>query len=192
MNGKSVNRIRKRLVIILILGFVFISSSIAFAFWDQTAVSIDENEILLGEGAILEISETVNPTQNLVPFGSFKGTNDIDEYTFSYIVRFNKEGRLHVRVDESSIRIGDGNHPFNDLVQVQVYVLETPQDFARNLEIISPFIQRDESGNYYQIEVFIRVFVLGPSDPSEYLSAYQTVARSKITFSVQFNALEIE
>ena len=192
MNYSFVFNIRKRIVFILIVVVLLVGSSIAFAFWDQTQVVFDDNQINLGEGAFLEVSKTVNPTQTLVPYGSFKGANDIDEYTYSYIVTFNKEGRLRVLIDEESILIGDGDHAFNDLVHIQVYIEDVPLNQEKYLEITTDFIHYNEIDEVYYVEVFVRVFVLGPSDSSHYLSAYQTLMRNVITFSVQFNALEIE
>ena len=184
--------IQKRIVFIVLVAFLLVSSSIAFAFWDQTSATFEENQVTLGEGAVLEVTKTVNPTETLVPYGSFKGSNDIDEYTFSYYVRFNKEGRLQVRVLEDSIRIGDGDHAFNELVHIQVYINDKPLDLENDFELITTFTDFNTETELYELEVFVRVFVKGPSSPEDYLDAYQIVAKNVITFSVQFNALEIE
>lgn len=192
MNNNLTFNLRRRIMFIVLVAIVLISSSIAFAFWDQTTVIFDGNEINLGEGARLEVSHTVNPTQTLVPYGSFKGENDIDEYIYSYIVTFNKEGRLNIEIDEESIIIGEGNHPFNDLIHIQIYTEEVPNHQNRVLNYMREFTDFDEDKEIFTLEVFVRVFVLGPNNPTDYLEAYQILMRSKITFDLNFNVLEIE
>jgi hypothetical protein len=177
---------------VLLLLFVLLGTSVAYSFWDLTTIIVDDSTIVLGEGARLEITQTVNPEQRMVPYGAFKGPNEIDSYTYDYNVVFNKEGRLSVTINPNSIQVGNSENPFKDLVVVQIYVKENTYETARNLSLVTEFITPETSLDLYHITVHVKVFVTKPSNPSDYEAAYLSLIGQSISFTLTFEALQIE
>ncbi|MFH5882608.1 hypothetical protein [Liberiplasma polymorphum] len=182
---------KKRIPILMLLILMLIGSRVAFAFWDNTTQVINDNEIVLGEGAILTVNKQVTSPKILVPKGNFKGINEVDEIIISYHVYFNKEGILKVTVDKDSISIGDGEHPFNDIVILQISSISTFENEEAHLEEITPFsLQRNEDGRY-EVTIYFRVFLTKLANQEDYQIAYDLLKGQTISFDIVFEALPI-
>lgn len=181
---------KKKKVFILILVLALINITVfTYVVWGGGSNDFT-TEIPLGERAIISVSPTLSPRDKLVPLGSFTSNGEIDEYTFSYQVTFNKEGYLSIVINEADIMIGDGNNRFDSLVVVQVFINENPYQMERNLELVIPFTNWNSELQKYVIEVSIRVFVKAPDLASDYLDAYQTLRGSSISFTATFEAIK--
>jgi hypothetical protein len=181
----------KRRVIILVLLFLIVNITwAAYSFWGTIDVVYDDVEIPLGENAVISVSPTINPVKKMVPYGSFKGNDEIDEYVFNYDVTFNKTGLLRVTVPESSIKVGDGFHNFNSLAVVQIFMGEIPTDHTRRLILTSEFQNWNDTTQQYVMKVSIRVIIVAPSEVEDYDDAYHSLKGQPIRFNVIFEALE--
>lgn len=176
---------------ILVLLFLFINITwMAYSYWSAVTVDYDDIEIPLGEQAVIKVSPTINPNYRLVPYGSFKGEGEIDEYIFNYFVTFNKTGYLKVIIPEDSIVIGNGEHRFNSLATIQISYGSTLDYNNRELELITNFENWNEEKKQFEMEILIRVFVVAPTNINDYEEAYLALKSQSIKFDVIFEALE--
>lgn len=184
-------KLQNVLIALLLVATISLGTALAFAFWDQTQETVDTHEITLGEAAFLRVEKTIDSDNILVPYGSFLGRDEVDEYFFSYRALFNKEGRLHVTIDETSIIIGDGFHDFNDLIKISINI-EDDFDETLSNNLITPFLVENTIDDSYYIDVYFRLIVTSPSDPEDYLDAYLALKGQPVSFTIVFQALEIE
>ena len=181
--------IRKKIALLLL--FLIVNSTIAaYAFWDDIYRDRTDIDIPLSERGVLVLSETINPDKKLVPLGAFCTAEEIDEYRFTYTATFNKEGQLNVSILAGSIRIGEGNHDFNQLAVMQIYGETEPLDNEAVLEYQQDFMQWNEVTRLYTLSIHIRVFLTRPSDETDYDAAYDAIKNQSLSFTVSFEALK--
>lgn len=171
---------RKTLVAVLIL-LLFFGTTTAYAYWDRTQVTTPENNITIGVGATLEVEQTLggNGCKNLVPYGTFRGENDVYEMIFAYNIELNKQGIVNIVVKDILI---DGMNDFSHLTIFDIY--KTTPNAVPTSEYTLTLTQ---NSGVYKGSVFIKVMLAMPANETE----YDAVAGKQISFTLEFSAEEL-
>jgi hypothetical protein len=179
---------RFRLAILLFLSLT-ITSSIAFAVWDNASDN-DDNIIIIGDGANLDVVKTLRAPSNgerLIPMNAFKGSNDVYYYQYEYDIIFNKDGSLVINIIDimTDSDLENLSEHFNFFISLD----ET--DFYSNQDTLT--IMLTEGNAYYNevLEVFnFKVFITVTMNEPDSLSAKEALANQALNFSVHFQALQ--
>jgi len=170
---------RRRLIFLALIGFVTIGTTAAYAVWDQQTQTTDPI-IDIGVGAVLMVSETLSPDpgKTLIPYGAFKGIDDVDEIVYTYTVRFNKVGKLTVHV--ASIVIGediDASASF----EISLYGEEEPTEAATSYSIA---MIPSEEEDFAIALITVRIRMIPPANWEE----YQAIQSQTVTLHLEFKA----
>ncbi|MFU8787163.1 MAG: hypothetical protein ACNA7U_07910 [Candidatus Izemoplasmataceae bacterium] len=179
---------RFRLAILLFLSLT-ITSSIAFAVWDNASDN-DDNIIIIGDGANLDVVKVLRAPSNgerLIPMNAFKGSNDVYYYQYEYDIIFNKDGSLVINIIDimTDSDLENLSEHFNFFISLD----ET--DFYSNQDTLT--IMLTEGNAYYNevLEVFnFKVFITVTMNEPDSLSAKEALANQALNFSVHFQALQ--
>ncbi|MFH5882606.1 hypothetical protein [Liberiplasma polymorphum] len=179
---------RFRLAILLFLSLT-ITSSIAFAVWDNASDN-DDNIIIIGDGANLDVVKVLRAPSNgerLIPMKAFKGSNDVYYYQYEYDIIFNKDGSLVINIIDimTDSELENLSEHFNFFISLD----ET--DFYSNQDTLT--IMLTEGNAYYNevLEVFnFKVFITVTMNEPDSLSAKEALANQALNFSVHFQALQ--
>ncbi len=102
--------IQIKLVFILLIGFVFTTTS-AFSYWREVTVSNDVEIITIGEPVEIIVTDlnTSQEIQTLVPSGYVMQINDVEFVTLTYQVGVSREllNTVNLIVSTQNILIGD-------------------------------------------------------------------------------------
>lgn len=171
---------RKTLVAVLVL-LLFFGTTTAYAYWDRTQVTTPENNITIGVGTTLEVTETIGGTgeENLVPYGTFRGENDVYEVMFFYNIELNKQGMVHILAKDILI---DGTNEYSDLIIIDIYKT-APNAVPTSEYTLTPTLNSD----VYEDSVFVKVMLSMPQNETE----YNAVAGKEISFTLEFSAQEL-
>jgi len=167
---------------IILLIFSLLATNVAFTYWDATTTNPDDPLIDIGVGAVLLVSQTVNPGDGitLVPLGAFRGKNDVSEVVYTYQVSLNKEGLL--RVSAKNIRIDGVENP-HGLIVIDIYE-EEPNETPKSIYEKMMNISGDDDLSRTTIRV--RITLLLPENEEQYLA----VKGRSITFTLEFKGEE--
>ena len=170
---------RRRLIFLALIGFVTIGTTTAYAVWDQQIRTTDPI-IDIGVGAVLMVSETLSPEvgKTLIPYGAFKGIDDIDEIVYTYTVRFNKIGKLTVNV--ASIVIGE-DVDASESFEIALYGEVPPTEATTTYSIA---MIPAEDAEFAIALVTVRIRMIPPANWEE----YQAIQRQTVTLHLEFKA----
>lgn len=167
-----------------IIAFLFLafSSGVAYAYWDAV-IREDDPIIDIGVGTVILVDETLQPNGDLklVPYGAFKGPNDINEVLYSYAVTLNKEGQLTVTV--KNILVNGLENP-HGLVNVDIYLDEPNEIPQPSLNLL---FEDDPNSVLFRATVLVRVTVSLPENEEQYV----TIRNGTIEFTLEFKAEEL-
>lgn len=172
------------LLLILLLFFTFFNTTLSYNYWDGNINPINTNNLNIGVGTTLTVYENITPADGytLVPQGVFMGEHDVDEMLFSYTVYLNKEGFLSVDLLEILI---DSNPDIYNLIDFDIYTTE-PNEVS--VTTLTTLLTTPNINEEYVTEVFIRVRLNMPENEEQ----YNYVKNAAISFSLQFEASELE
>jgi hypothetical protein len=167
---------------IILLIFSLVATNVAFTYWDSTTTNPDDPIIDIGVGAVLLVSQTVNPGEGitLVPVGAFRGINDVNEVIYTYHVSLNKQGLL--RVSAKNILVDGLENPYG-LIQIDIYEDEpntTPQSIY---EIAMNTLGEDDLS---RVTIRVRLTLSMPENEEQYMA----VKGRSITFTLEFKGEE--
>ncbi|MDY0278056.1 MAG: hypothetical protein RBQ97_08225 [Acholeplasma sp.] len=171
-NGFKKTFIRDVIIVILLLAIV-----VLFALFKKNILKSDEyNEITVGEETIINVTPSDHTSLNLVPKGTLLGKNETDEIILTYLVSYNKSGRISVDIE--NITIGDGDNNFNDLIVVQVFTNNPPSDYAPILGFYKDVdIEQEKS-----FAISFRILISEPLNENDYDAATNVLKNNKISF----------
>lgn len=140
--------------------------SVSYAYWDSLS-SRHENDIEVGEGMNLTVSETVAAPEGktLVPNTAILGVNDINKIELEYDTVLNKESDepLTLVVTFENVTLGDSNE-YSNLVVINI---------TKESETISTTASK----------VFVTITLNEPSDEN----TYHAIKNKEITFTLNFS-----
>lgn len=171
---------RRRLLIFFVFSVLAING-IVQTVWETESASGPGSVIELKPGIALTISESLQSeaVTHLVPMGAFVGPHDVEEILFTYQVRLNVSGELHVDVVsfESSDNI-ELNHMF------ETEISGDRQTLPRNLSYQVDLVKVE---NEAVIETTIQVRVrLSPNGTN---TEYRALQGDHVTFKLRFMVL---
>jgi len=171
---------RKRLVAALLLLLIF-GTTTAYAYWDRTQVTTPSNTIQLGVGATLEVTETIggSGSENLIPYGAFRGENEVYEVVFAYDIELNKAGKVAILAKNITI---DGSEDNAVLVLIDIY--ETDPNVVPTNGLL---LTLTGSAGEYEGSMFVKVMLSMPTSQAQ----YDAVAGKEISFVIEFSAEEL-
>ncbi len=172
----------KRLLVLILLGFVSINFGIGYSLWDKANQVVDDPIIDIGVGAVIQVSETLNPgpNQKLIPYGAFKGANDIEEFIYTYTVRLNKDGMLTAKINR--LLVGEDatlTHMFT------VTVIDENRQVEGENQLTTSF-QKEAEAEYHTAVITFRIRLNHPTTQAEYLA----IQGKRINLTFTFTASE--
>lgn len=114
--------IQLKLVFVLLIGFVFTTTS-AFSYWREVTVSNDVEIINIGEPVEIIVTDlnTSQETQTLVPSGYVMQVSDVDFVTLTYQVGVSREllNTVNLIISTQNILIND-NPTYGHLIDIDI------------------------------------------------------------------------
>jgi hypothetical protein len=171
---------KRRWLIAFLMVFMTTGSGVAYSLWNRQFIDIEDPTIDIGVGTVIEVSETLNPPPGtkLIPYGAFKGANDIDEYTFVYTVRLNKIGRLVVTVN--SVTVGGEANPYN-IIEVGV---GSENNLLLNEPVYRITFEPEEGTEFYVATIYVTVRLSQNATFDQYLE----IQGKSISLKIEFKA----
>jgi hypothetical protein len=179
----------KVILVLVIAVLLYQSVQIVYALWGNNSTIISSNEVYLSDGASINVEKMVNQHHVLVPKDSFMANYYNDEIYIYYTVYFNKTGNLRITIDPKSIKIGDGNHDYNDLIVISISDKATFNANISESYAIIPFDTYDETEELYSVEVMFKVHLSTPNDNLNYDLVYERIKNQSISFEITFEAV---
>lgn len=167
---------------VIVCLFLAFSSGIAFAYWDAV-IREDDPIIDIGVGTVILVNETLQPSNELrlVPYGAFKGPNDIDHIQYEYVVKLNKIGQL--TVTSKNIMVNGIENPYG-LIRVDIFTDEPNEEIQPSLNVV---FEDDPDSELYIVTIRVRVSLATPQNEEQYLS----VRNGVLGFTLEFKAEEL-
>jgi hypothetical protein len=160
-------RVSRNLLGIILILLVLLGSTGAFAYWDSVQ-AYQQETVTLGEGLSLNIDAEVRPPDNsvLVPFGAVMKPGDVNKMTLEYLVALDQVPgeEVYLELLASNVRI-NGSTDYAHLVNFE-YTTSAPTLSTG----------------------FLRAIVTITIDEPTSREMYEAVAKSDITFTINFHA----
>jgi|LGVF01.2.fsa_nt_gb hypothetical protein len=170
--------------LLLLILSLLLTTTLSYSYWDGNINPINNNQINVGVGTSLQITETIRPIDGsyLVPDSVFMGPDDVTEIILGYDVTLNKQGRLSITASDILV---DGQPDAYNLIVIDIY-LEDPNEIASN-SLLTTLTEQNVQNDFIE-DVYVRVSLNMPADEAE----YNYIRLANISFTLEFEALELE
>ncbi len=184
---------RRKLLLVVLLLLLFSGSFGAFAWWDRLNVTSPGEDIDLGEGIRLVLSETIGSTDKiLVPAGSYYAA-DTNNYTTEYVfvytlgLEFSWDEAVDIETTIENFQVEDlapGEKPAALIVEIAGEDLEgNPFSEAAMTLRIDEALQMDD--DEFVITITLKLVDHPNADPL-YANDFDKLAGKTLSFNVLF------